>query len=337
MTQIEELSELFHRIPVPIYRTAPDGKLLAGNSALAELLGYDTVEEAKKAVVDAAFVDPSQREQWLTTIDESGVVYDFDVQLRRPDGTSVWLQDTARAVKDENGNLKYYEGALLDVTEKVRAKQAKDEFLATVSHEMRNPITAVLGLGEELATNYDSFSDDNRREIAQLIARQAEDASWLIEDLLIAYREDVSTVPILSQDFDVIKACERVLEVVDQPIEVEVVGSDRRVHADPRRARQILRNLVSNAQRHGGDHIAMQVEAVGDRVEVRVCDNGPAIDGADVEKIFKPFETLGENRHSASVGLGLPVARRLARLMDGDLTYRHSSDMSCFVLSLPVA
>ena len=339
MTGIEELSDLFQRMPVAIYRTAPSGELLAANTALAELLGFSSVEETKIGLESVAtvYVDPKERRRWLEAIAESGVVYDFDVELFRSDGTTVWVQDTARAITDASGSIKYFEGALIDVTEKVKVKQAKDEFLATVSHELRNPIAVVLGLGEELANNYDSFSDDDRRDMANLIARQAEDASWLIEDLLVAYRDDVSRVPIATQDFDVVKACERVLEVVDYPIEIEVRGGDNRVSADPRRTRQIVRNLVSNALRYGGDTVGLSVEPVGDRVEVRVCDDGEPIDGADVDRIFKPFETLADQRPTSSVGLGLPVARKLARLMDGDLTYRHAGGMSCFVLSLPCA
>jgi len=219
----------------------------------------------------------------------------------------------------------------------MEARKAKDEFLATVSHELRNPIAVVVGLGEELAANYDTFSDEDRRDTANLIARQAEDASWLIEDLLVAYRDDVSRVSVAPQVFDVVKQTERVLEVVDHPVTVEVRGEEARVYADPRRTRQILRNLVSNALRYGGEDVAIQIEVIGDRLEVRVCDSGPPIDSEDVERIFRPFERGSGPEHPTSVGLGLSVARRLARLMNGDLTYRRANEMTCFVLSLPSA
>ena len=339
MSGIEELSDLFQQMPVALYRTTPNGELLAANVALARLLGYETVEDARRALesVETVYVSPEERARWLEAVTTAGVVHDFDVELARPDGTTVWVQDTGRSILSPSGDVKYFEGALLDVTEKVKAKKAKDEFLATVSHELRNPIAVVLGLGEELAKNYDSFSDEDRRDMAQLIARQADDASWLIEDLLVAYRDDVSRVPIVPQDFDVVKSSERVLEVVDYPIELEVRGEEVLVHADPRRARQIVRNLVSNALSYGGERVVMTIEPVGDRVEVKVCDDGALIDPIEVDRIFKPFETARTGRPSTSVGLGLPVARKLARLMEGDLTYRHADGMSCFVLSLPAA
>lgn len=337
MPSIEELSDMFRRMPVALYRTTAGGEILAANTALANLLGYDSVEEMRSGltIVDSIYVDPQRRHHWIEEISDAGSVHDFDVELRRPDGTTVWVQDTARAIRGTNGHIEYFEGALIDVTEKVKAQKARDEFLATVSHELRNPITVMLGMGEELANNYDAFSDEDRRDMAKLIARQADDAAWLIEDLLVAYREDLSRVAVTLQDFQITKEAERVLEVVDQPVELEVRGEESRVYADPRRTRQIIRNLVSNAIRYGGEQILIRVEPTGDRVELRVCDSGTAIPQQELERIFKPFETGTGERHPKSVGLGLSVARKLARLMEGDLTYRYVDGYSCFVLSLP--
>jgi PAS domain S-box-containing protein len=338
MTNSDELSALFRRIPVALYRTSPDGELLAANPALAHLLGFKTVEEMRQALKDVEdiYANSEDRSSWLDEMAERGIVYDFDVELRRSDGTTIWVQDTARAIRDDKGEILYFEGALIDVTDKVEAKRAKNEFVATVSHELRNPLAVILGLGEELANNYDSFTDADRRELAQLIARQAEDASWLIEDLLVAFRDDVSRVPISPQEFDATKEVERVLEVVDHPIELEVRGEST-VLADPRRTRQILRNLVSNALRYGGEEVLVRIHRTGDRVEIRVCDSGDPIAPNDVERIFRPFERGLQTDHPKSVGLGLSVARKLARLMEGDLTYRHTGGFSCFVLSLPAA
>lgn len=336
---MDDNGDFFRRIPVALYRTTPEGRLVAGNPALAALLGFDTVAQMEEAMrqVDSVYLDPARRALWLEKIETDGVVHEFDVELVRRDGSTVWVQDTARIFRDEEGNTQYYDGALIDVTEKLAAQKARAQFIATVSHELRTPITVVLGLGEELASNYDSFSDEDRREMSVLIARQAEDASWILEDLLVAYREEVGEVSFAVQVFDIVKEAERVLEVVDHPVTVEVRGGEVEVNADPRRTRQILRNLVSNALRYGGDDVTLRIEEAGDRVEVRVCDSGEAIPADEVERIFQPFQRGSGPEHPTSVGLGLSVARRLARLMDGDLTYRHGDGMSCFVLSLPSA
>lgn len=339
MSEINELSSYFRRMPVALYRSGPTGELLAANPALAGLLGFESVEGMKSAMtsVESVYADSDERQRWMERISLQGLVYDFDVELIRSDGTKIWVRDTARVIRDEDGEISYYEGCLIDVTDKIDAQRAKDEFIATVSHELRNPITAMLGLGQELANRYETFSDHERREMAQMIARQADDASWLIEDLLVAYRDDISRVTVSIQEFDVAKEIGRVLEVIDSTVEPQIYDGASAVQADPRRTRQILRNLVSNAERHGGEELRVQIGKVGDRIEVRVQDSGDKIPDADIDRIFKPYVRGSSPIHPKSVGLGLSVARSLARLMDGDLTYRFLEGWSTFVLSLPAA
>ncbi|HEX6946073.1 MAG TPA: PAS domain-containing sensor histidine kinase [Acidimicrobiia bacterium] len=336
---MQDLGDFFRRIPVPLYRTTPDGKLIAGNPALAELLGFGSVEAMERGMspVEAVYVDPPRRDIWLQKIEAEGVVHEFDVELKRVDGSTVWVQDTARAVRDESGEIIYYEGALIDVTAKVAAERSRNEFIATVSHELRSPMTVVLGLGEELANNYDSFNDEERRDLAALIARQAEDATWLLEDLLVAYRQDPEAIVFEIEEFDLVKATERVLEVAEREITVHVETTRTMAKADPRRTRQVIRNLVSNAVRYGGPEISVVLRSAGDRLELSVRDNGEPISTEEVERIFRPFQRGSGPDVPTSVGLGLTVARKLARLMDGDLVYRREGGLTSFVLSLPAA
>ena len=339
MNGVDELKASFRRMPVAFYRTSTTGQLIAANPALAGILGFDSVEEmmTRLKTVETIYMEPGQRADWLQRMSAEGVILDFDVQLSRPDGSTIWVRDSARAIRNENGEIQYYEGSLIDVTDKFEAERTKDEFIATVSHELRNPLAAMLGLGQELADNYDAFTDEERRDMAQMIARQADDASWLIEDLLVAYRDNLSQVSVSLQEFDVTKEIERVLEVVDYPIDIKVLQGASRIMADPRRARQILRNLITNAMRYGGEEIQVSIDKAADRLEVKVQDSGKPIPDADVERIFRAYERGKGPSHAGSVGLGLNVSRRLARLMDGDLTYRHEGGWSEFVLSLPSA
>ncbi|HEX6220064.1 MAG TPA: PAS domain-containing sensor histidine kinase [Acidimicrobiia bacterium] len=338
-TLIGGIEELFARLPVALYRSSPDGALLAGNPALARLLGYETIEEFAENVgsVESVYVDPSKREAWLDELAESGEVRDFDVEFRRRDGDTVWVQDTARAVYDSDGEIAYCEGALIDVTEKVKAKKARDEFVATVSHELRNPISVLLGLAQELAADYDGFSDEERREIAAVMAGQADDASWIIEDLLVAYREDVSRVSVSDEAFDVVHEIERVLESEEAEIGLEIGEDARMVSADPRRTRQILRNLVSNAVRYGGDEVKVATRRKDDAIEILVCDSGQPLDPDEAQRIFESYERGSGLLDARSVGLGLSVARKLATLMNGSLVYRHEQGFSSFIVSLPAA
>jgi PAS domain S-box-containing protein len=333
------IEELFKRLPVALYRSAPDGELLAANPALASLLGYESFAEMADDVdsVESFYVDGAKRELWLNRISEAGEVHDFDVELRRRDGSTVWVQDTARAVYDDSGRLMYCEGALIDMTDKVKAKKARDEFVATVSHELRNPISVLLGLAQELDADYEGFSDGERREMAALMASQADDASWIIEDLLVAYREDMSRVTLVSESFDVTEEVQRVLEGVDETITLEGGEEPTIVYADPRRTRQILRNLVSNAIRYGGDEVLVRIARSGQSVVISVCDSGPPLDPDEAQRIFESYERGSGLLDAKSVGLGLSVARKLAGLMNGYLDYRHDGTLSSFIVTLPAS
>lgn len=339
-TLVGGIEELLERLPVAIYRSAPDGTLLAANPALADLFGYSSVDDlmSDTTSVESFYVDPPEREMWLNQISEAGEVLDFDIELRRADGSTIWVQDTARAVFDEDGNMAFCEGALIDMTEKVKAKRARDEFVATVSHELRNPMSVLLGLAQELANDYESFSEKERREVAEMMAHQADDASWIIEDLLVASREDLSQVTVVPEAFDVADEVRRVLESVDVPIAFEPDRSALQVRADPRRTRQILRNLVSNAVRYGGDEIKV-VTRRGDEdtLHILVCDNGEPLDPHEAQRIFESYRRGSGLLNTESVGLGLSVARKLASLMDGRITYEHDGKYSSFIVTLPAA
>lgn len=119
--------------------------------------------------------------------------------------------------------------------------------------------------------------------------------------------------------------------------DVELSGDSVRASADPVRVRQIVRNLISNAIRYGGDKIEISIGRKGSSTFTVVSDDGPAIEPGDVEAIFEPYQVAtGSSPPFGSVGLGLPVSRQLARLMEGELLYRHSDGRSKFVLTLPV-
>ncbi len=345
MKNNEGLYEFFVEVPVALYRSSPDGRLMAANKALANLLGWESVEAllSDVAKVENVYVDPESRTQWVERISRDGVVSEFDVHLRRRDGTMIWVRDTARSVTDGDGNVAFFEGALIDVTER-RATQekltemvkAKDEFVATVSHELRNPIAAVVGLSEELAEGWNSFSDDIRRELARVIHHQADELAAIVEDLLVASRDEVGEISITKERLDPVAEVDLVLEAVETPVKVVAEpGVDLSVLGDPRRFRQVMRNLIGNAHRYGGARVEVNLGRGDASVNVEVRDDGPGVATTDVERIFEPYQRANGSNHPSSVGLGLPVARKLARLMGGDVTYSRDGDWSVFTLALP--
>lgn len=231
-----------------------------------------------------------------------------------------------------------------EVTDRVKAQRqledlvrSKDELVASVSHELRTPLTTVVGMAQELHDRYDSFEERERRELLDLIVSQSTEMAELIDDLLVAARADVGMVNINSRRMMLCRETEGVLvrwtgvrphyEAPAQPIEV---------WADPFRFRQILRNLLANADRYGREPVAIELGVVGSRGRLVVSDAGPGLPEERWEEIFHPYTRAHERPGvPASVGLGLTVSRQLARLMGGELTYRVDDGRSRFCLDLP--
>jgi signal transduction histidine kinase len=205
-----------------------------------------------------------------------------------------------------------------------------------VSHELRNPLTGIVGLAEELRDGYADFSEQERHDLITLIAHQAGEMTSLVEDLLVAVRSDVADVAVVPESVDVVAELEPLRVLRLHQVEWLAPSHSVLAWADPQRLRQIVRNLLSNAERHGGEHIRLNVEATGEGVVITVGDDGPGVAEEDVERIFEPYQrAVGATVKQGSVGLGLSVSRRLARLMGGDLEYDYDGHWATFRLILP--
>ncbi|HEU4895441.1 MAG TPA: CHASE domain-containing protein [Acidimicrobiia bacterium] len=227
--------------------------------------------------------------------------------------------------------------------DQVRAlARSKDQFLASVSHELRTPLTGVLGFAELLRDGPDELSEDERRSMISSVAEEASDLAAIIDDLLVAARSELDLLAITRVPVSLRAQIAQVLETSDATLRdrVELVGDPRQTAiGDPGRVRQIIRNLITNAVRYGGERIEIRFGVGDGLVRVEVADDGVGLERENWERIFEPYFRVHEesNTQPAAIGIGLSVARHLARLMDGDLTYRREAGWSVFRLSLPGA
>ena len=118
---------LFEGVPIGLYRTTPSGQILDINPALVHLLGYPNREMLMTVSVPDLYVNPGDRNQWLARIEREGIVRDFEVQFRMYDGTIIWVRDTGEAVRDDSGQVLYYNGNIEDITERKLAEEALRE------------------------------------------------------------------------------------------------------------------------------------------------------------------------------------------------------------------
>lgn len=318
---------LFVSAPDGIVVARPDGSVLAVNGRFREMFGLRSAEEAVGEFVEK-FLSPGE-------MGPPDQLYGV-----RVDGETFPIDVTFADVQFEHGEV--VQAIVRDVSERVeherRLKQMSDsrlELLASVSHEVRTPLTAIVGFSELLKEN-DDMSTDQREAMIRDIAAEAAGMTNLVEDLLVGARAELGELEVVSVPVNLRSQTRQVLESLQmKEVPVETVGSDT-VHADPGRVRQILRNLIANAETHGGKNLRIDIAGSFDTVSVAVSDEGPSLSEREQQEIFEPFKVgPAHGGRPGPIGIGLTLSKDLAQKMGGDLTYRHDGKRTIFELILP--
>ncbi len=223
------------------------------------------------------------------------------------------------------------------------AHTIKNDFVAMVSHELRTPLTSIAGFADTLVHSWRELPESEVDEFLGIINVQSVYLSDLVEDVLVIPRLEANRMRFYPELFDLGELIEDVSAMVfptgsGKVAEVNLPEGVR-VKADRRRVQQTLRNLLENARKYGGDQIMVEGFVMGDQYMVIIADNGPGVPDEERQRVFENFEQVskGDARESTGIGLGLPIARRLARAMGGDVWYeRRFPTGARFCYSLPL-
>ncbi len=229
-----------------------------------------------------------------------------------------------------------------DAHELRASSESKERLLASVSHEIRTPLTAIVGLSEEIISSRTSLGDEELDELNGIIAIQSRELAELVEDLLVASRADGGNLSIKPEMLDLRREADSVLGGVREshPTEKAIVlrGDGVMAWADPLRVRQVMRNLLTNAIKYGGDRIIVGIREHEGRAQLMVADDGVGVPILQSDLIFERYYRSPQSQTlPGSVGIGLAVSRQLADLMEGTLRYVHDDGTPRFELSLPLA
>ncbi|MBW3618664.1 MAG: GAF domain-containing protein [Actinobacteria bacterium] len=227
------------------------------------------------------------------------------------------------------------------------AHRAKDDFLAMLSHELRTPLAAVRGFAETLELHDDRLEPEQRRDLLARIRAGAERQQRLIDDLLHTTRMAHGTLEVRAAEVELRTALEEVLaglraqdEHAADHLTTELdVPALHRVVVDPDHLRQIVGNLVGNARKYGRAPVVITSERREGDIRLSVRDHGDGVAPSFVAALFEPFtQASSEGPTVDGVGLGLSIARRLARANGGELAYTSPpGGGACFVVDLPTA
>lgn len=207
------------------------------------------------------------------------------------------------------------------------ANHAKSEFVSRMSHELRTPLNAVLGFGQLLES--DPGLDDAAKENVAYIRRAGQHLLTVINEVLDLSQVEAGHMTMNVEPVDVTALTRDTVDLTrtlahERGIRVELVSADDTIHAaaDPQRLRQVLLNLLSNAVKYNRQNgaVTVTIDTADGLVRVAVADTGPGISPTDQERLFVPFERLGQ--HTGDVqgsGLGLSISRRYVEAMGGRL------------------
>ncbi len=129
------LREIFESVPVGLYRSTPDGRIVEANPALVDILRAPDLETLLSTPATHLYVHPEDREHWRAYLDQHDTYMNFEVQLRRFDGEIIWVSNTGRVVRDANGRTIAYVGYIEDVTEQVRIREERERFLLRMQRQ----------------------------------------------------------------------------------------------------------------------------------------------------------------------------------------------------------
>jgi PAS domain S-box-containing protein len=352
----EGLRALADSMPQLAWTARPDGYITWYNRRWHEYTGT-TPQQVEgwgwQAVHDPAAL-PEVLRRWTASI-ASGEVFEMEFPLRRADGVFRRFLTRGSPLKSGDGKVLRWFGTNTDVTELVETRDAlreasrrKDEFLAMLSHELRNPLAPIRN-AVHLLERVEPAGEQAARARG-VIARQAEHLSRIVDDLLDMTRIARGKIELHRSRVDlralVAQATEDVLHVMKErqvAVHTTLPAAEVWAEADPTRIAQLVGNLLHNAAKftRPGDEVSIALRTSGDAAEISVRDTGIGIDPALLPQVFDAF-VQGERtlaRTEGGLGLGLAVVKAVAELHGGAVRAESpgAGRGATFVVRLPVA
>lgn len=300
-----------------------------GHESLREKWTFDDIRkrvvEDDRDVLEAAFKESRRTGRFET-----------EVRVRWPDGSIRWMASRGRLRFDANGKPIRASGVNFDITALKAAEQAlkdadrrKDEFLAILGHELRNPLTPILNGVHALQRRLRTDASERERALLDMMRRQTGYLVRLVDDLLELSRVNSGVIELHRRSADIASAVRDALEVAEPLIEkkghaVELRLPDQPliVFGDPMRLAQVVANLVTNAAKYtgAGGRIVIVAERRGAEAVIRVRDDGIGIAPAALPRLFDLFARIdGPAMSERGLGVGLALAKKLVALHGGSI------------------
>jgi PAS domain S-box-containing protein len=335
-----------------IYQSTPDGRYLVVNAALARMYGYQTPAELLSQVRDIQnqiYVDASFRARFRKEIEQTGFVRGLEYQVRRVDGSVIWISESARAVRDANGNIHHYEGFIDNITDRkeAEAERAKLEqqmlhaqkmdaigtLAGGIAHDFNNILCAILGY-TELSLQSPEIKGLNRSNL-EMVLKSTNRARDLVKRILTFSRPGDDVQPHPLKLGTILEEGAKLLQATlpsSIGIQLKIRTETDVVVADPTEMHQVIMNLGTNAghaMKPKAGLLEFELESLeldshtapalaippGTYVHLIVRDTGRGMTPEVLARIFEPFFSTKAPGHGT--GLGLTLVQKIVHRSGG--------------------
>jgi len=321
-----------------------DGIVTYANLACLSMWDYEKEGEVLGKHATAFFADRSEAGVVLNTTLVEGA-WQGEIKAKRRDGTTFDVQVWANLVNDAAGEPICMMASFVDITERKKLEQLKDEFIGLVSHELRTPLTVIGGCLSTVLTEWERLPSGEVQQLLQDAILESESLSHLVENLLELSRAQAQQLALYTEPTDVKKLVRDTLDKIKRQAPsyqfvTSVPGALLLIDVDPLRVERILYNLLDNAAKYSppGSQIKVSATLEPERVVIGVSDQGRGLSLSEQAKLFDPFQRLGQSESSGvrGAGLGLVVCRRLVEAHGGEIWVESKRDKgSTFFFTLP--
>jgi PAS domain S-box-containing protein len=328
-----EQRDFFENAAVGLHVVDPQGIILRVNRAELAMLGYSREEYVGRPVADF-HVDRQVIQDALERLRSGQRLNDYEARIRCKDGMIKDVLIDSSGLW-ENGRFIYTRCFTRDVTDRKRAEQAlreadrrKDEFLAILAHELRNPLAPIRNSLHilRLVTHGDATAE----KVGELMERQVDHMVRLVDDLLEVSRITRGKIELRTEQVEVIsivrsavETSRALIEAAHHELKVEVPSEPLVIEGDPVRLTQVFANLLNNAAKYtdDGGHIRLQARRDRGEVVIAVCDDGTGIPRDMLPRVFDLFAqgSRSSSRAQGGLGIGLTLVKMLVELHGGSV------------------
>ena len=340
------LDNLFNHANAPIIVWNSDLKITRFNRAFERLTGRSHSDMKNENISTLFPPDNLKNTLDLIQCTLSGEKWEaVEIPILHKDGSvHVLLWNFANLYADDSKNLIATIAQGQDITERKKADQLKDEFLGMVSHEMKTPLTVIIGGLRTILNYWKKLSEPEKLVLLDDAIAEADQLSHILQNLLELSRIQANRLILTNQSVNIktmaLKVIANLKNVTKQQFVLGFPDDPISVRADPLRLEHILYNLVENAVKYSPDDSVIRIFAKREDngfVTFSVSNKGKGISQQDQEKLFQPFERLDGSRHISGTGLGLVVCKRLAEAHGGKIWVKsHQGEETTFFFTIPV-